>query len=42
MTQPAVSDIPYNTSSHEQTGDIVIFTKLDEGNLVKKTYCRRR
>ena len=34
--QPEVSYIPYTTSSHEQTGDIITFTQFEEGNLVEK------
>ena len=32
-TQPEVSYIPYATSSHEKTGDIIIFAHFEEGNL---------
>ena len=32
--RPAVSYIPYTTSSHEQTGDIITFSQFEEGDLV--------
>ena len=32
---PALSYIPYGTSSHEQTGNIITFAQLEEGNLVE-------
>ena len=28
--------IPYDTSSHEQTGNIIYFTYFEEGNLVER------
>ena len=34
--RPAVSYIPYATSSHEQTGDIITFAQFEEGGLLKK------
>ena len=34
---PAVSYIPYATSSREQTGDIITFTQFDEGDLLSET-----
>ena len=34
-TRPAVSYIPYATSSHEQTGDIITFAQFEEVNLVE-------
>ena len=33
-----VSYILYNTSYHEQTGDIITFEKFEEGNLVENEY----
>ena len=35
---PEVSYIPYATSSHEQTGDIIIFTQFEEGCLVENEH----
>ena len=35
IMRPAVLYIPYATSSHEQTGDILNFSKLEEGGLVE-------
>ena len=32
--QPEVSYIPYTTSSHEQTGNIITFAEFEEGDLV--------
>ena len=37
-TQPAVSYIPYATSSHEQTGNIIHFAQFEEGGLVEKDH----
>ena len=34
--RPDVSYTPYATSLREQTGDIVMFTKFEEGNLLSK------
>ena len=34
VTRPAVSYILYDTSSHEQTGDIITFAQFEKGNLV--------
>ena len=31
--QPAVLYIPYTTSSHEQTGDLITFAQFEEGYL---------
>ena len=33
--QTAVSYIPYATSSHEQTGNIITFSQFEEGNLAE-------
>ena len=33
---PAVSYIPYTTSSHEQTGQIITFVQFEEGNVLEK------
>ena len=33
---------PYSTSSHEQTGDIIIFAKLDEGGLVGENILQKK
>ena len=35
--QPAVSYIPYVTTSREQPGDIITFTKFEEGDLLSET-----
>ena len=32
---PAVWYIPYTTSYHEQTGDIITFAQVEEGSLVE-------
>ena len=34
-TQPTVSYIPYATSSHEKTGNIITFAHFEEVNLVE-------
>ena len=34
---PAVSCIPYDTSSREQTGDIITFEMFEEGGLLSET-----
>ena len=34
---PAVSYIPYNISSREQTGNMIMFTQFEEGNLLSET-----
>ena len=34
--RPAVSYIPYATSYHEQTGNIITFAQFEEGNLALK------
>ena len=31
IIRPEVSYIPYDTSSHEQTGDIITFAQFEEG-----------
>ena len=36
--RPAVSYIPYSTSSREKTGDIVTFTQFEEGNQLSETW----
>ena len=33
---PEVFYIPYATSSHEHTGNIITFSQFEEGNLVEK------
>ena len=35
--RPAVTYTPYATSSKEQTGDIITFAQLQEGNLLSET-----
>ena len=35
--QPAVSYIPYVTTSREQPGDIITLTKFEEGDLLSET-----
>ena len=35
--QSAVSYIPYATSSKKQTGDIIMFTQFEEGNLLSES-----
>ena len=35
--QLAVSYIPYDTSSREQTGDIITLAQFEEGNLSSET-----
>ena len=35
VMRPAVSYIPYDTSYHETTGDIIIFAYFEEGGLVE-------
>ena len=35
--RPAVTYTPYTTSSKEQTGDVITFTHLEEGNLLSET-----
>ena len=34
-TQPAVMYIPYTTSSHGKTGEIITFLQFEEGDLLK-------
>ena len=34
---PEVTYTPYGMSSREQTGDIIPFTQLEEGNIFTKT-----
>ena len=34
--RPAVTYTPYATSSKEQTGDVITFAQLEEGNLLSK------
>ena len=36
-TRPAVTYMPYATSSKEQTSDIITFTQFEEGNLLSET-----
>ena len=33
----AVSYVPYDTSSREQTGDIIMFAQFEEGDLLSET-----
>ena len=35
--RPAVTYTSYGTSSREQTGDIIMFTQFEEGNIWTKT-----
>ena len=35
--RPAVTYTPCDTSSREQTGNIIIFTQFEEGNILTKT-----
>ena len=35
--RPTVTYTPYDTSSKEQTGDIITFTHFEEGNLSSET-----
>ena len=35
--RPAVSYIPYAKSSREKTGNIIMFTQFEEGNLLSET-----
>ena len=35
--RPAVTYTPYATSSKEQTGDVIMFTQFEEGNLITET-----
>ena len=36
--EPSVSYIPYATSYHEQTGDIITFAQFEEGDLVENEW----
>ena len=36
-TRPAVTYTPYATSSKEQTGDVIMFAHIEEGNLFTET-----
>ena len=36
--RPAVTYTPCATSSREQTGDIITFTKFEEGNILTKIF----
>ena len=36
--RPAVSYIPYDTSSSEQIGDIITFAQFEDGNLLSETH----
>ena len=36
--RPAVTYTPYDTSSREQTGDIITFTQFEGGNLSSETH----
>ena len=38
LTQPTVSYIPYATSYHEQTGDIIAVATFKEGDLVENEH----
>ena len=35
--RPTVTYTPYATSSKKQTGDVITFTQLEEGNLISET-----
>ena len=35
--RPTVTYIPYDTSSKEKTGDVIMFTHFDEGNILSET-----
>ena len=35
--QPALSYIPYDTSSKEQTGDIITFAQFEEGGFLSES-----
>ena len=35
--RPAVTYTPYDTSSKEQTGDIITFAQFEEGNVISET-----
>ena len=35
--RPEVTYTPYATSSREQTGDVIMFTQFEEGNILTKT-----
>ena len=35
--RPDMSYIPYDTSSREKTGDIIMFAQFEEGNLLSET-----
>ena len=37
VMRPAVTYTPYDTSSIEQTGDVITFTQFEEGNLLTET-----
>ena len=36
--RPAVTYTPYDTSSKEQTGDVIRFTQFEEENLLTETH----
>ena len=36
--RPDVSNKPYATSSMEQTGNIITFVQIEEGNILTKIY----
>ena len=36
--RPAVSYTPYYKPSREKTGDIIMFTQFEQGNLLSKTH----
>ena len=36
-SRPAVSYTPYATSSNKQTGNIIMFTQFEEGNILSET-----
>ena len=36
--RPAVTYTPYDTSSKEQTGDVITFAQFEEGNLLSDTH----
>ena len=35
--RPTETYTPYDTSSREQTGDVITFTQFEEGNLISET-----
>ena len=37
VMRPTVTYTPYATSSKEQTGNVIMFTQFEEGNLINET-----